>query len=264
MPSIPRRQAESEIYHVVCRGVGKQIIFESDVDRGYYLTILGKGLKASDGDLLAWCLMDNHVHLLLQISFEGLSSLMRAVNSEYAMFFNRRYERVGHLFQGRFRSEPVETDEYLLTVVRYIHQNPLRGGICATCDYPWSSYGVFVGGVDRFRILNPRPVLEAFGGVGEFIRFHDESDVGARCIDADRVWGRMGDEEAALLAREVLGGRSVGEVASFPRERRDAAICALRSLGLSVRQVERLTGVSRGVISRVRGTVTPVGQKPPG
>ena len=94
--------------------------------------------------LHAYCLMDNHVHLLLQEQEETLGEIMKRVGVSYAYWFNRKYERVGHLFQGRFRSETVEDDAYFLTVLRYIHQHPVQAKLVARCsDYPWSSYAAY-------------------------------------------------------------------------------------------------------------------------
>ena len=150
MGRVPRRRSESGVYHVMSRGAGKQVIFEDDADRQRYMLLLFRVFPVeNDVELLAWCLMDNHVHLLLLGDLGQVAERMRLVSSMYATYFNRRYERSGHLFQGRFKSEPVDGDAHFMTVVRYIHQNPLKAGVTADCRYAWSSYQALTMGEPR-------------------------------------------------------------------------------------------------------------------
>lgn len=251
MARMARRTAESNIYHVMARGVGRQLIFEDDADRIFYLSVLRDELDSHGGEVLAWCLMDNHVHLLVRMGLEDLSEMMRALGSCYAAFFNRRHERVGHLFQDRFRSEPVETDSYLLTVVRYIHRNPVAAGLSSTCEYRWSSYGAYLGTYLHCVPVECETVLSMLGGVEGFVMFHEAEDEGAPCIDIERRCRGMSPERAREVAEAALGGVRVEDIYSLPRPRRNEALRTLRSARLSVRQIERLTGVSRGVIARV-------------
>lgn len=261
MPRTARRHAETDLYHVIVRGVGRQIIFEDNADRRHYLKLLARELGGSEGVLLAWCLMDNHVHLLLHMPLGEVSPLMQAIGSAYALWFNARHDRVGHLFQGRFRSEPVESEAYLLTVTRYIHQNPLKAGLCDACEeWPWSSYRSYLGDErgerdeTRRALVDTRPVLELFGSVTEFERFHRLLDEIAPCLDAERGTSRrfLADDEVVRVARAALGGTRPEQVATLPRPQRDEAIRALREARLSIRQVERVTGVSRGVVAKIR------------
>lgn len=249
-----RLRGESDIYHVVARGVGRQIIFEDDYDRLCFLRLLGQELEEHDGALLAWCLMDNHVHLLLRLELDKLSQLVRTVNSSYAIHFNKRHDRVGHLFQGRFSSEPVDSEPYLLMVIRYIHQNPVRAGTSDTCDsYRWSSYHALVTGEEGAVPVARDDVIDLFGGIGELVEFHSRLDESITCLDVNRGGRRyLEDEDARIVATSVLGDMRLEEVASLPRGRRDAAIRAMLSARLSIRQVERLTGVSRGIVAAVR------------
>ncbi|MCI2242675.1 transposase [Adlercreutzia faecimuris] len=244
-----RRESEAGIYHVVSRGVGRQLIFEDDGDRQCYLDLLQREVEGHGGSVLAWCLMGNHTHLLLKMGLADLSESMRLVNSAYALRFNKRHGRVGHLMQGRFKSEPVDTDEYLLTVIRYIHQNPEKAGIGAAASYPWSSYREYAG---EPAVADTSLVLEMLGGVSGFKRFHEASDASAPCVDENRGRRVLDDDSALEAARLLLAPTRVEEVAALPRERRDEALCRLKAAGLSVRQVERLTGVSKSVVAKAR------------
>ena len=250
MPRTPRRPAESDIYHVVIRGVGRQIIFEDDADRRCFLAVLREEMGDREGALLAWCLMDNHVHLLMRMALAELSDLMRVLDSTYALIFNKRHDRTGHLFQDRFMSEPVESDSYLLTVVRYIHRNPVEAGMSRGCDYRWSSYRAYLGGSDESGVTSCELVLEMFGSDESFVRFHDAPG-GPRCLDLGDATRPTSSEAARSVAARALGDLRVEEISALPRPQRNAAIRTLRSAQLSVRQIERLTGVSRGVIARL-------------
>ncbi len=244
-----RKESEAGIYHVVSRGVGHQIIFEDDNDRKRYLDLLQKEAAEHRGEVLAWCLMDNHVHLLLQIGLDDLSESMRAINSAYAMYFNKRHERVGHLMQGRFKSEPVDSDEYLLAVVRYIHQNPEKEHIAKTDEYPWSSYSEYIGDA---KIANTSYILAICDGVSEFERFHGVLDHTACCVDEGRGRQTLDGDSALSAARLIVEPLRIEEVAALPKPQRNQMLCKLKEAGLSVRQIERLTGVSKSVVAKAK------------
>lgn len=112
-----------------------------DVDRTALLDVLGAGLERFDACALAWCLMGNHYHFVIQTRLANLSLLMRHVNGVFTQRFNQRHRKVGHLFQGRFKAVLVDRDSYLLEVCRYVELNPVRAGMVAhASDWPWSSY----------------------------------------------------------------------------------------------------------------------------
>lgn len=243
----PRKDSESGIYHAISKGTGGQIIFEDDEDRETFLALLKAGLKRTSGTLLAWCLMDNHVHLLLSMPKDDLSNCMRRVLSAYAQGFNRKHRRSGYLFQDRFMSEPVEDDEYLLTAIRYIHQNPVRAKMAQTCEYRWSSYGEYCG---TPWISSTDMVMDLFDGLEQFVSFHliyDESD---EILDVMNPRRRMTDDEALELALDLIGNSGLGAIKALPRDERDVLLRKLKGHGCTVRQIQRLTGVSLGSISK--------------
>ena len=111
------------------RGINRQNIFNEDEDSYKFIQTLKDYQKISGYNIYAYCLMGNHIHLLLQIGTEPLAQVMRRICGKYVYWYNQKYERAGYLFQDRFKSEPVEDDLYLLVVMRYIHQNPLKVGM---------------------------------------------------------------------------------------------------------------------------------------
>ena len=131
MPRGPRKRSNSGIYHIMLRGTNKQRIFHDDMDYQTFLEGLGKYKALSGFQLYVWCLMPNHLHLLLRESKESepIEKIMRRLGTWYVYHCNRRYERSSPLFEGRYKSEAVEDDSCFMTVLRYIHRNPVKAGI---------------------------------------------------------------------------------------------------------------------------------------
>ena len=132
-------------YHIINRGVDKMNIFKHPDDYEYFEELMCFYMKSYGITLHNYCLMSNHYHLLIEISQENLSKFMRQLNMNYAIYFNKKYKRVGHLWQGRFKSWYVTDDAYLYTLMLYIEQNPLKATMVQNLsDYPYSSYHHFL------------------------------------------------------------------------------------------------------------------------
>lgn len=144
MPRKPRVSLVGIAEHVIQRGNNKQVIFAHDSDKKVYITWLKEYAKQFDVDIHAWVLMTNHVHLLCTPRSDyAVSSMMQALGRTYVQYFNRRYERSGTLWEGRFRSSLVQSEKYLLQVYQYIELNPVRAGMVDNpADYTWSSYQI--------------------------------------------------------------------------------------------------------------------------
>ncbi len=134
------------IYHVTSRGDRRDPIFVDDVDRDSLLCVLSQATKRFDAVVLAYCLMGNHYHVVLNTRRANLSVLMRHLNGVFTQTFNRRHGAVGHVFQGRFKAILVDRENYLLELCRYVELNPVRAGMVgAPADWPWSSYLAHAG-----------------------------------------------------------------------------------------------------------------------
>jgi len=129
MPRQARLDAPGTLHHVIVRGIEKQLIFDDDQDRKKFVFKLGKLVRDTGTAVYAWSLMPNHLHILLRSSAYGLPRFMRRLLTGYAIGFNRRHKRWGHLFQNRYKSIVCEEDAYFKELVRYIHLNPLRAGL---------------------------------------------------------------------------------------------------------------------------------------
>lgn len=152
------------VYHVICRGNNRQAIYRDDMDRRRYLEKLSSYCQDKKVDLLAYCLMSNHVHLLLETPQGNLSKMMQAFQTSYTMYFNKRHGRNGHVFEQRYKAMLVDKDNYLLQVSRYIHLNPVSAKLAKRPqDYRWSSYESYLKGKGMAG-LKAQTVLEQLSG----------------------------------------------------------------------------------------------------
>lgn len=159
-----RLDAEGAVHHVVVRGNERRAIFRDDLDRELYLKRLAEYREKHGFRLLAFCLMGNHVHLAVETGRVPLSRVMHGLQSSYTQAFNRRHGRVGHLFQGRYKAFLVEKERYLLALVKYIHDNPVRASLVRrAADYPWSSDRYYRRG-EGPAWLDMDPVLSTLSG----------------------------------------------------------------------------------------------------
>ena len=245
MPRQARKKSESGIYHVILRGINHRQIFYDPEDYTKFLQLLNDYKDDCDYRLYAYCLMGNHVHLLIQEGKEPLENLFRRFGSKYVYWYNAKYEREGALFQDRFKSEPVDTDEYLLTALRYIHQNPIKAGLCKKPEeYLYSSYARYRekgSMIDREFILELLPF-------SQFEEFHREISEQA-CLDiGEMLPKRYTDEQAFALICKVAKCSNPEELQQLNRATLEKNLRKILQQGLPMRQLSRLTGISMGVI----------------
>lgn len=238
--------SEGNYYHVTARGSGRRVLFEDDIDRSQYLQMLFEAIDDSSGTLVAWCLMENHVHLLFHLDIHEVSSLMHRLHTKFGQYYNGRHGHVGPVFQGRFDSVPVLTDEQLIQTVRYIHWNPRNTDCPDWRSYRWSSYRNYTNGLSH---CETNVVLGILGGANEFERFHQEPcDVHVIRTDGYRM--RLSDAEGADILRLQLGPHFADKLVNLPKSVRDHELVIAYKKGLSVRQIERLTGIGRNIVQR--------------
>src|SRR6056297_1508669 len=253
MPRARRQKSETGIYHVVLRGINKQTIFEDAEDHEMFLQTLDQYKKKSGYKILAYCLMGNHVHLLMKTEDESLGRCFKRIGASYVHWYNMKYYRVGHLFQDRYKSEVVETDDYIKTVIRYIHWNPLKARIVTRLeDYPWSSYREYLGLSSEYHV-DIEVTLSLFHedrgkAVADFKAFN-EIEADDRCLDISEK-KRMSDEMAIRLIKRKFSVTSSKNIGDFEPEQKQACIQYLLEKGLSVIQISRVTGLSRYFINK--------------
>ncbi|NMA68227.1 MAG: transposase [Desulfitobacterium sp.] len=256
MPRKPREKSPMGIYHVIMRGVNRQIIFKDKEDRTIFLDKMFRFGEKGEYKIFAYCLMDNHIHLLLQEQEESLSTSIKRICSSYVRWYNKKYERIGHLFQERFRSEVVDNERYFLTVLRYIHQNPIKAQIITNIDeYPWSSYHQYLK--DSLHIdshnIDKKFVLTLFSSerknaLKSFREFHQEIN-DDNCLEIEEP--QKSDE----TVKEIIKARFGIEPSSVKEEEKSQQIAIVSELktigGVSKRQISRVTGLSRRIVDRV-------------
>ena len=249
MPRQARKKSESGIYHVILRGINKQIIFEDDEDNDVFLSILRDYKPVSGYKLLAFCLMENHIHLLIKVEEEPLDRIFRRIAGKYVFWYNNKYQRIGHLFQDRYKSEPVEDDTYLLTVIRYIHQNPLKAKTVKNLeDHSYSSYNDYIS--DEKDPLTDTEFLFGIMNREEFIRFHEEQNDDS-CLEITEKSFYLTDEKAKQLIQKLAKCKATTDVQKFDVKTRNKIIHKLKEHGASIRQLSRLTGISKSIIEKL-------------
>ncbi len=248
MPRSPRKLGESGIYHVMLRGINQQVIFEDDEDYSKFIELIAKYKELCQYKVFAFCLMSNHIHLLLKVEEYNLESIMKRIAGSYAYWYNHKYYRTGHLFQDRFKSEPVEDDAYFLTVLRYIHQNPLAVKmINELYEYKYSSYFDYYNGESELVDMNfAFSILDR----DKFVEFSNQinNDI---CLDVVERKSKLNDVDAKEIIKQISKCDNSMEFREIDKEQRDRYIKKFKELGLSIRQISRLTGTSKGIIERI-------------
>ena len=242
--------------HIVKRGINHQDVFLDAKDYEYFKQLLFDLRDEMGFKIIAYCLMSNHMHILLYDDQYRFSYIVQRLYTKYAKYFNKKYDRTGGLFEGRYCGKTVDTEQYLITAVRYIHNNPLNAGICLASDYLWSSYNEYVSDLpENMKLCSTTLVLSIFGGSEAFIRFHHSSlgeNAYKHVIDIMKMEGneRISDNEIRHIIQSMTNSKSPFIIQSIDRESRDEILVKLKRMGLKYSQIARITGVSLGAIKK--------------
>lgn len=174
MISKKRKASITNIYHIIARAVNKQILFYDDKDKERYLKFINEAKKIFNFDVCGYCLMTNHVHLVLHDKNQDISNIMKKINEKYALSFNKRYDREGVLFDGRFKSQPIESHKYLIDCMRYVHQNPVFANMVSSIyDYKFSSIHTYKNRKKNYlNLINDEFVLGEMSSQ-EFLKWNE-------------------------------------------------------------------------------------------
>lgn len=240
-------------YHVSARGTGKQLIFETDDDRWEFLELMRDCCRDAGVTVLAWCLMSNHVHLVLADYEDAMSAAMQRLLLTYARRFNKRTGRSGCLFRDRFERRSLDTDWQVMEAIRSVHADPQEAGIALIERYPWSSFAEYLRAYDNDMtrgFSDPSCVLELFGSAEAFIAYSLSTP--------DGVKPALGDMEETEWERHAFAeklakglGVPLHGVKAAPSAQRNIVILGLHDAGLTVRQIERYTGIGKSTVSRI-------------
>jgi len=268
-----RLEFAGALYLITSRGNRQEAIYESDADREVFLAVLADVCKTYNWVCHAYCLMDNHYHLLIETPDANLSKGMRQVNGRYTQNFNRKHQRVGHVFQGRYKAILIDKNSYLLELCRYIVLNPVRAGMVdSAMDWPWSSYGATVGEQIKPAWLNTDWILAGFAktklkAIEAYKLFVSEGN------NQLSPWGELknqiflGDEEfVATMQDKIKADSSLSEIpvsqrralpkalsyyAKKYKKRNEAIAFAYASGGYSLKEVGDYFGLHYSTVSGI-------------
>ncbi|MBO8169552.1 MAG: transposase [Thermoanaerobacteraceae bacterium] len=277
MPRGPRLKGEYSVYHIILRGNERREIFYDDNDKLRFLKTVARMKRKYDFKVYGYCLMNNHVHMIIDVVDNDISQIMKSINVSYVRYFNVKYERVGHLFQDRFKSQLVLDDPYLLELSRYIHRNPVEAKIVKTPEeYPWSSYNIYTGQAkDHLELVDFDMVLGILSpnrhtAVKEYVdyvkntrnREQWQEEICASIMDVNWDWEDDGSPGTQEKARQIV--EEIAEQFDLSAEQilakrtpyryvRNAAISALRQkTNLSLSDIgELFGGLSYSTVSKI-------------
>ena len=245
MSRLARKFSNSGIYHIVFRGVNQQSIFEEEADYKKLKDCIELIKEEMKFEIYAYCFMSNHVHIILkEKELQDISLIMKRILTKYARWYNIKYGRSGALIANRYKSVPVELDEYFIHVIRYVHQNPLKAGIVQNLEeYPYSSYGEYL---NRKEITDIEFVLDMIDRE-KFKKFHmEEGEFEFKVTDSTK----KSDEDIRRYMREQFGIAQPKDILNMSKEEKIKILSELKK-EFSARQLQRVTGVSRGLIGRI-------------
>lgn len=257
-----RIQSGTGIYHTMLRGVNRQEIFMNDDDRIKFIQILAQQLSPKDDlgfslparcTIYAYCLMPNHVHLLMKVSTEAIGETMKRIAQTYAHYFNWKYQRIGHLFQERFRSEPVNDMEYFITLLRYIHQNPVAGGLTRTVeDYQWCSWHEYISkpSVCPY-ICNTSHIYRRISIEDLTELVNDPLPKASKVLDIETECYRT-DEEVRIFLANYYPEWNISQLKGLERSMQNEIISMAIEYGAGLRQIVRITGIPYGIVRKVK------------
>jgi len=204
--------------------------------------------------LYAYCLMSNHIHLLIREREDTIGMAIKRIASSYVYYYNHKYSRDGHLFRERYKSEPVNDMAYFVTLLRYIHQNPVKAGIVNKVnDYEFSSWHEYeYKNSTLFPLCDTHTVLNrvSYNELNDLVNAPLSDDVS--CLDIeDASKGRPSDDQVMLLIREKTGATNSSAFQQLPADMKKSVLIELKGKRASLRQLERLTGISKSMIYRM-------------
>ena len=247
MPRSARIISNTGIYHVMLRGINRQQVFYDNEDYDCFLSKIKTYKEISHYQIYAYCLMGNHVHILMKAEAEPLETIFRRIGSSYVYWYNMKYQRTGHLFQDRYRSEAVEDDEYFLTVLRYILRNPVKAGMCSfPSEYEYSSFREYAG--QEHGVTDTDFAIQLAGREKLLWFINQENE--DQCLElSEKTKAGVTDSKALELIRNAFG-KAFHYDAETGEQDYMQLIPSIIADGVSIRQLSRLSGIPKSRIER--------------
>ena len=258
MPRTSRILSHSKVYHIILKGIDDQIIFYDDQDREFFLEQISITKNEFNYNVYAYCLMTNHVHLVIKCEDVFLATSMKSLQVRYIHHFNKKYKRTGPLMQNRFKSKNVENERYFIDLCRYVHRNPEKAGIALTQYYKWSSYNEYVG---KEKIIDKKVLLHYLNSdVQEFIKYTTKTDE-IEEIDSYMEYemvDKLLDERLIQYIMKKFNIENVDDIPNYFKNKNKKELeKILKEIvnikGSTITQVARITRLGRRCIEKVWG-----------
>lgn len=264
MPRAARDISGTKIYHIMSRGLNKQTLYDDEQDFLYFLKLLKDVKTKTHFELYAYCVMTNHYHLLIKEHDAKISVIMNKINSRYANYYNLKYERTGYVFNDRFHSENIDTMPYLFRCARYIHQNPVKAGLCdKTYNYKFSSVHAYRRQKGNYLNLVDTDFINKNFKSNEFVNWN-ELESHDRCMDIAN--NRLSDKEVTNILYKSMKVGNKKEFLKKSEAEQMYYIAKLIDMSIPLKQLSRVTGQSYYKLQRLRrgkvGNVTQLTYKP--
>lgn len=251
MPRISRKESFSGFYHVMVRGINKEKIFQTNPNKEKALEIIGEKNLENKFHIYAYCIMDNHIHLLVKSELDDLSTIMKRINVTYAMYYNSLKGRIGPVFQDRFKSENVEDERYLYGAIRYIHNNPVVAKIITKpAKYKWSSMQEYLTGKDGLIGQEAREFIHySFKTKSKFTDFHSKADNNLY-LEVEEDLKVISQEIGNRIVREFLKKNQIGDLSSLSNKD-DLIVELLRTGRFTYEEISKLAGCSKYSVYKI-------------
>ena len=247
MPRGAREKSSTGIYHIMLRGIDKRYVFLDDEDRMKFIENIIKAKEAGKFKIYGYCLMDNHIHLLIKEG-EEIGESIKRITVGYVGWHNKKHERIGHLFQNRFLSEVVETESYLLTVLRYIHQNPVKAKMVKRAEnYQWSSYKEYYLDYQGQASIISGDLIKTYFNTFESFSDYMNANNNDECLEYKLVKKYNESTLKEIIHRKY----NIDKLIKLPTEERNKMIKEIyNEIDVSIRQLSRILGIGKTAIEK--------------
>ena len=237
-----RKYSNSQIYHIILKGIDDENIFYDNIDRNVFLERIQLTKKLFEYEVYAYCLMSNHVHMVIKIKDEFLSKAMQNLIIRYVSYFNKKYNRKGPFVQSRFKSKNIEDSRYFIDVCRYIHRNPEKAKIENTAKYKWSSFHEYIG---KEKIITKKFLMHYFNNdIEEFIKFTTKKETLYEAINlADfELNNKLSDEELIYIIEKKYNLNSIQEIIGYFKNKENQ---------VKIKELKKIKGTNKNQLSRI-------------
>jgi REP element-mobilizing transposase RayT/DNA-binding transcriptional regulator YiaG len=257
VPRRPREKSQTDLYHIMMRGNNKNKIFQKDIYKRLYLNKMQAEISKNNIEIYAWCIMTNHIHIVLKGEKESISKSFQIINSYFAAKYNYFEKQIGHVFQDRFKSEIIENKHYLLNVIRYVHRNPVKANLSKDCtSYHWSSYNIYINHPANNTENSIQIIGTFFSHVQEFKEFHNIEDY-VEHLETEEDLEKYRIERAVKMINDYCSVYNLFHINEI-NQRKEIRNTIIRDLSnnckLSQRRLSQLTGVSKSTIQEIAKT----------